>query len=264
MDKDIRHFSDLQQQGRLQREALPAADMSCSLGHLTISNLSDNITRFAAKGRIQLLETNAVNNTYFPETYPRHCMLCGFHSDTNSHALNGCAGLRGLYTERHNRCVQLVRAQLEKDVVTDFVEIFDGEVVNQYRRQSCTGKVQTGSLYRRPCTCQGLHRRSLQSIRHLFGRVLQPQVHEVSASLLRADRCRLRNEGHCACHWCPWHRAQESGDRPPHARTVHTSQQIFGSVPECVRDHRIKESVGEEGLPSIQNAAATSPMMDRD
>ena len=103
--------------------------MSCSLGHLTISNLSDNITRFAAKGRIQLLETNAVNNTYFPETYPRHCMLCGFHSDTNSHALNGCAGLRGLYTERHNRCVQLVRAQLEKDVVTDFVEIFDGEVV---------------------------------------------------------------------------------------------------------------------------------------
>ena len=129
VDKDIRHFAELQQQGRLQREALPAADMSCSLGHLTVGSLSDNIARFAAKGRLQLLETNAMNRTYYPETYPGHCTLCGFHTDTNSHALNGCSALRGLYTERHNRCVQLIKEQLETNISTDSVQIYDGEVV---------------------------------------------------------------------------------------------------------------------------------------
>ena len=64
MDRDIQHFTELQQQGRLQREALPAADMSCSVGHLTNGSLSDHIIRFTAKGRLQLLETNGVNNTY--------------------------------------------------------------------------------------------------------------------------------------------------------------------------------------------------------
>ena len=101
----------------------------CSVGHLTNGSLSDNITRFTVKGRLQLLETNAVNNTYFPGTYPRFCVLCGFQTDTNSHALNGCIELAGLYTERHNRCVSLIREQLEKTVVTEFVQISEDEVV---------------------------------------------------------------------------------------------------------------------------------------
>lgn len=130
IDKDISYFAGLQTQGRLQRETLPHADMSCSVGHLVNASINDHLTRFIAKGRLQLIETNAVNNRYFPEFYSRECPLCGFHSDTNSHALNTCRELRGLYIERHDRCVELVRKELEKSVVTDFVQVFDNEAVS--------------------------------------------------------------------------------------------------------------------------------------
>ena len=128
VEKDLDYLAGLQQQGRLQRETLPFADMSCSLGHL-VSRVNDQLTRFIVKGRLQLLETNAVNNTYYPEAYTRTCSLCGFYTDTNSHALNGCSELKGLYTERHDRCVNLVREQLEKSVVTEHVQVFENERV---------------------------------------------------------------------------------------------------------------------------------------
>ena len=103
--------------------------MSCSNGHLTNSALTDHLTRFVVKGRLQLLETNAVNNTYYPEHYQRRCTLCSFHTDTNSHALNGCRKLRGLYIERHDRCVELVLRELHKSVLTEYCEVFTNESV---------------------------------------------------------------------------------------------------------------------------------------
>ena len=127
--KDLDHWRTLLQQGRLQRETFPYADMPDSIGHLTNSNINDHLTRFIVKGRLQLLETNAVNNTYFPQTYSRSCSLCSFHSDTNSHALNGCRSLRGLHSERHDRCVKLVKNELVKNVVTDFCQVFENQVV---------------------------------------------------------------------------------------------------------------------------------------
>eukprot|EP00745_Piridium_sociabile_P023002 TRINITY_DN35831_c0_g2_i12.p3 TRINITY_DN35831_c0_g2~~TRINITY_DN35831_c0_g2_i12.p3 ORF type:complete len:169 (-),score=34.12 TRINITY_DN35831_c0_g2_i12:71-577(-) len=104
VDKDLQHFESLQRQGRLQREALPFTDMSCSVCHLTNSSLTDHLTRFIAKGRLQLLETSAVNRTYYPHEYTGACPLCAFQHDTNSHALNCCRRLRGLYVESHVRC----------------------------------------------------------------------------------------------------------------------------------------------------------------
>eukprot|EP00745_Piridium_sociabile_P017205 TRINITY_DN25860_c0_g1_i1.p1 TRINITY_DN25860_c0_g1~~TRINITY_DN25860_c0_g1_i1.p1 ORF type:complete len:114 (-),score=26.34 TRINITY_DN25860_c0_g1_i1:12-353(-) len=95
-----------------------------SVGHLTHIKVHDQLTEFITKGRLQLLETNAVCNTYFPGNYLRQCSVCGFHSDTNSHALNGCRQLKGLYTERHDRCVHLVKKELEKTVTTEFCQLF--------------------------------------------------------------------------------------------------------------------------------------------
>jgi hypothetical protein len=104
--------------------------MSCSVGHLTNSNLNDHLTRFIAKGRMQLLETHAVNSTYYPEEYSKACPLCAFQYDTNSHALNCCRNLRGLYTERHDRCVELVRRELEKTTVTEHVAVFENQPIS--------------------------------------------------------------------------------------------------------------------------------------
>ena len=127
---DLEHWHSLQQQGALSREAYPVADMACSNSHLTNSNITDHLTRFIAKGRLQLLETNAVNNTYYPNTYSRSCPLCQFHTDTNSHALNGCSKLKGLYIERHDRCVQVLRRELEENVLTEFCEIYENQTVS--------------------------------------------------------------------------------------------------------------------------------------
>ena len=103
--------------------------MACSYCHLTNSNISDQLAKFVTKGRLQLLETNAVNNTYYPNTYNKACTLCGFYADTNSHALNSCSKLRGLFIERHDRCVDLVRKELEKTVWTEFCQVFTNERV---------------------------------------------------------------------------------------------------------------------------------------
>jgi len=129
VDKTLEHWHGLQQQGRLQRETLPYADMANSISHLTNCNITDNITRFVAKGRLQLLETNAVNNVYYPESYPRECQLCGFRTDTNSHALNGCRRLKGMYSERHDRCVEIVRRELETNIITDYCEVFQNQTI---------------------------------------------------------------------------------------------------------------------------------------
>ena len=123
------HWHELKQQGRLLREAFPHADMTSSNEHLKNSAIWDNLTRFVVKGRLQLLETNAVNQTYYPGFYRRECSLCGFHTDTNSHALNNCRRLRGLYTERHDRCVELVLQALTRHVLTEYCQVFHDQKV---------------------------------------------------------------------------------------------------------------------------------------
>ena len=44
--------------------------------------------------------------------------------------MNGCAKLKGLYIERHDRCVKLVRKTLEDSVLTEFCEVFENQHVS--------------------------------------------------------------------------------------------------------------------------------------
>lgn len=127
---DLQHFQSLQRQDRLQRETLPHTDMSCTVGHLTNSGINDRLTSVVTKGRLQLLETYAVNSTYFPAEYMTACPLCSFQLDTNSHAMNCCRQLKGLYIERHDRCVEMVRREVERAVVTDHVAVFENQSVS--------------------------------------------------------------------------------------------------------------------------------------
>ena len=122
MERDLDYWKELQGQGGFQRQTVPCTDMTVSLSHLTNKKLNDNMTRFICKGRLQLLETNSVIHTYFPDN-PSSCPLCGFHTDSNSHALNGCRELKGLYTDRHDRVVGLVGDVLEKNIVTDYCDV---------------------------------------------------------------------------------------------------------------------------------------------
>ena len=68
-------------------------------------------------------------HTYFPD-HPSHCPLCGFHIDSNSHALNGCRELKGLYTDRHDRVVELVKDQLIKNIATEFCTVLQDQRVH--------------------------------------------------------------------------------------------------------------------------------------
>ena len=128
INRSLERWQQLLQQGKLQRDTLEHADMTSSIGHLTNPNVSDHITRFITKGRLQLLETSAVNNVYYPQTYERGCRLCRFRTDTNSHALNGCRRLKGLYSERHNRCVELVGRELKR-IMTNNCELYQNQPI---------------------------------------------------------------------------------------------------------------------------------------
>ena len=72
---------------------------------------------------------NFVKFTCYPET-PCECPLCGFYTDTNSHALNGCRQLKGLYIERHDRCVDLIKTELDKTIVTDYCQVFHDQRID--------------------------------------------------------------------------------------------------------------------------------------
>ena len=81
------------------------------------------------EGRLHLFETNAVNQTYYPGRYTRDCSFCGFHTDTNSHALTGCRRLHGLYIERRDRYVELILQELSKSVLAELCEVMQNQYV---------------------------------------------------------------------------------------------------------------------------------------
>lgn len=157
MDKDFDHWKGLQRQGGFVREAIPFADMSVSLGHLTNKKLNDNIARFVCKGRLQLLETNSVVHTYYADLVSS-CPLCGFHTESNSHALNGCRELKGLYIERHDRVVQLILQELEKRIVTEFCTVLCDQ------RVQFDGFSSADIQFNRPDICVVDHRNSVAFI----------------------------------------------------------------------------------------------------
>ena len=97
----------LDSQGRVARQR---RNVNHSLSSHVFQNikLRDDIKCFVAKGRLQLLECESLLHTYYPNTYSKACKLCRHPSETVSHILNGCPQFKNMYTERHNRILNIV------------------------------------------------------------------------------------------------------------------------------------------------------------
>lgn len=70
----------------IELEAIPFANMSMPLGHLSNSKISDQLVLFDCDGMLQLLAASAAVYTYCPDT-PCKCPPCGFSADTDLHAV---------------------------------------------------------------------------------------------------------------------------------------------------------------------------------
>ena len=111
-DKLTECFKEKKSQGRIFRETGNSVNHALSSKCIFNSKLSDKITSFIVKGRMQLLECNSLLHTWYPQTYPKHCILCNNPYDTASHVLNGCTGYDLMYQARHNRIVDLIYAKI--------------------------------------------------------------------------------------------------------------------------------------------------------
>ena len=101
-------FKEKKSQGRVFREAGDSISHAMSSKCIFNKKLSDKLTSFIVKGRMQLLECNSLLHIWYPQTYTKQCKLCNNPSDTVSHVLNGCTGFNLMYQARHNRVVDLI------------------------------------------------------------------------------------------------------------------------------------------------------------
>ena len=113
MSKDITHWWSLKNQGKILN-ILPFCDMSVSNQHLRNLKLSDKLTSFIVKARLNLLEVNLNLATWYPHLYTKRCHLCNQPEDTVSHVLNGCPSHQSYYIDRHSRTVRHLLSQIEK------------------------------------------------------------------------------------------------------------------------------------------------------
>ena len=88
MDKDLEHWKSLTSQGRLCREV--NIDNSVSHSFLRNFKLTDSVSQFVYKGRLQLLECNSLLTVYYPDSVSKNCKNCNHPTETASHVLNGC------------------------------------------------------------------------------------------------------------------------------------------------------------------------------
>ena len=114
LEVDRQYWSNLKNQGRVYREAFPSADAKASNEHLNNLHVNDNLTQFITKGRLQILETQAMLNIYYPDVHDKKCPMCGFIPDTASHVLSSCQSFRTMYIERHDRTVNHLENELTK------------------------------------------------------------------------------------------------------------------------------------------------------
>ena len=110
------------------------ADMSVSNQHLINLDINDKLTQFVTKGRLQLLETQAMLAIYYPQIHDNRCPACGFSPDTTSHIMSSCPVFRTMYIDRHDRAVNHLYAQIKR------VKSSEGVVV-------LNNKCVTGQLY---------------------------------------------------------------------------------------------------------------------
>jgi len=106
-------FNSLKSQGRVLNSQ--EIDHQVSHAFMRNFNISDKISQFVVKGRLQLLECNSLLHKYYPNTYAKKCKLCHNPFDTVSHILNGCMEFRNNYTARHNRVVAHIESEFVKN-----------------------------------------------------------------------------------------------------------------------------------------------------
>ena len=114
IESDVSYYESLKNQGRMKRDAIDNADMSVSNQHLVNLDISDKLTQFVTKGRLQLLETQSMLSIYYPNLHNKRCPACDFSPDTTSHIMSSCPAFRNMYIERHDRAVNHLYDQLKR------------------------------------------------------------------------------------------------------------------------------------------------------
>ena len=121
--KQLDYWTNLHSQGRYIREAQDV-DHSLSMHFLNNHNIDDKIRNFILKCRLQLLPCNSLLSLYYPDVHTKRCSNCNHPSETVSHILNGCGIFTRMYSDRHNRIVNMISNKISSknlncQVVTD-------------------------------------------------------------------------------------------------------------------------------------------------
>ena len=112
MDKDLERWKSLTSQGRLCREA--NIDNSVSHSFLRKFKLTDSVSQFVYKGRLQLLECNSLLTVCYPDSVSKNCKNSNYPTETASHVLHGSGEFQENYTSRHNRMCDIIYENLKK------------------------------------------------------------------------------------------------------------------------------------------------------
>ena len=124
----VEDWKSKESQGRLARAT--GINHTLSSSHLTNFHLSDKLTQFVVKARLQLLECNSVLHIYYPAIHPKKCARCDFVSETVSHLLNGCRENKVTSQKRHDRVVEIVHRNVRE--ANQQTEILTDQIVTQY------------------------------------------------------------------------------------------------------------------------------------
>lgn len=105
------HWAGLRLQGKLA--CLPCADHTVSHSILRNTAIDESILKFAIKARLQVLPTKFNLALWYPSQHESHCILHNNREpESVAHIMNGCPALKGLYTARHDRIVDLIASKL--------------------------------------------------------------------------------------------------------------------------------------------------------
>ena len=105
--KSFNYWKELKSQGRYIRETQDI-DFKLTMHIFNNHKIDDTIRNFCTKYRLQLLTCQSLLHVYYPQVHDKKCEMCGFHSETVSHVLNGCASFKLNYQNRHNRVVNCI------------------------------------------------------------------------------------------------------------------------------------------------------------
>ncbi len=105
------------------------ADVSVSNQHLINLDISDKLTQFVKKGRLQLLETQGMLSIYYPQIHDNRCPACGYSPDTTSHIMSSCPIFKTMYIERHDRAVNHLYNEIRRVKSSEGVVVLNNKCI---------------------------------------------------------------------------------------------------------------------------------------